>query len=176
MTDPRDATADGRPSKSTDDRYLRLPPMANDWALGIATAALPDGVAAAAILPDREATRVLLAHAAQAVQQINAGYFRFAVDGLGEHAEPEPLHLDGPSCTADLGLGLTSQHTTRKLIVLVMLDPIIVRVAGRFAADVCVDGGNLAVIPAYAAATLTPDGALGQARLLALHAVGDAFQ
>lgn len=176
MTNSLGATVEDQPENPAGDRYLRLPPMANDWALGIATAPLPDGALPSATDSDPEATRNLLAYAAHAVQQVNASYFRFAVDGLGEHAEPTRLHLDRSTCTADLSLGLTSQHTTRKLTVLVALNPITIQIVGRSAADVSVAEGAIAVIPAYAAATLTPHTALGEARLLALHAVGDAFR
>lgn len=150
--------------------------MANDWALGIATASLPPGVAPVDRLRDQRPDATLLGHLAHAVQEINATYFRFAVDGLGEPEEPILVKVECATSTADLGLGLCSPRTTRKLTVLVALDPVTVRVAGRLGADVSIEQGHLAVIPAYAVATLIPDGPVGTAHLLAMHAVGNAFQ
>jgi len=163
------------------DHLLRaLPPLANDWVLGVASAVgvIPDrGEALARAVAAGDDATDLLEPIVAAVATANSTYFRFELDGLLDADEPRLVTLTSGRSTLDLGLGLRSDRPTRKLTAL-----LVVEVEGAARLVVAPEGktidlvpGTVVVLPSYCAATLdAPDDA--SATLVAVHALGRSFR
>lgn len=157
--------------------------MTNDWVLGMASAIAFDTEWVNEVLlhlqsEEHSEVQRLIEQSADAIHVANSDYFRFNVDGVVGIDEPMMITMSTDESTATLGLGLSSGHSDRKLLALVIL-----RVEGT-SPTIRLDGhdksvaaqpGQLVVVPSYCSLSFGSEGP-GSVVAAAFHAFGRAFR
>src|SRR5262249_10934139 len=163
---------------------IDFPPLGNPWILGLASAELlrPDQVdELLATIGDGDRFEDELPETVlqwcHSVSQANSQFFRFRIDGVLQPDEPRVVRWGAGGSSADLGLGVTAEESTRKLVSLLVLDvkghdvELQVERTGR---SVPVVRGSFVTFPAYSAVRCIGTGDV-HITALAAHAVGPAY-
>ncbi len=166
------------------DRLVRrLPPMSNEWSLGLASGRALDDVGVArlvAVLEEGEpaALQEQLAVVVAAVETANSNFFRFDIETAVDDDEPAVLRLTPTQDTRAAGLGLDREHSTRKLVAMVVLavdgDGVQLVVEGQERATDAVPG-SIVMFPAYCNVRVVGSEAAA-VDVAACHAFGPAFR
>jgi hypothetical protein len=164
-------------------RIIDFPPLGNRWAYGLASAELLSAAdvrnltefVSADVRPDDFPEPV---HRwCNALALANSEYFRFDLEGALELDEPRLVEFGAAELSTDLGLGLTPEHSTRKLVSLVVLDvpevgaELVLQESGR---SVAAAVGHFVTFPAYATVRCVTTGP--GIRVLTAHGIGPAFR
>ena len=166
------------------DRLVRrLPPMSNEWSLGLASGRALDEAGVARLVATLEGgdpaeLQEQLAVVVAAIETANSSYFRFDIESAVDDAEPVVLRLTPTRDTRAVGLGLDREHSTRKLVAMVVLavdgDGVHLVVEGQERSTEAVPG-SIVMFPAYCNVRVV--GAEAAAvEVAACHAFGPAFR
>lgn len=158
---------------------LRLPPLANNYVVGLAGAALygPEETEGLedVVVPGTPRRADFDARVAALVQQANSGYFHFELTTLHGPGDPTVMTLEH----GDQVVSLTRDSSDRKLTVLLVL-----AIEGADAGKLTHPGaenpqelavGSAVVFPSYVVPTVDLGG-VGSLRAIVTHAIGPAFR
>ena len=168
-----------------DELLYEIAPLANEWAVGLASGGLLDAEQVAVLdgrlarggrLLEDPDLQPLWQLALGAVETANSSYFRFDVVGAFEPDEPRRIDLSEGESTADAGCGLSQRDTRRKLVALIALDGSVGATLRQdhFGKEIDLEPGMIVMAPAYC--LLRVVSSQGPVPLLTFHAVGPTFR